>query len=1056
MIQMLKQRKLASVLLLTGLFLVAAVSVSVALGTSDPTIVSSNATVNGSSVTVTFTVSDPDLIANNNYYIKLPNGTPVASTLQYRGHTAYDSCSGASYYVIDGYDQATITGTADGVPDGSQSFEIAASDRLGNTVSKQLTVNVAAGPAFTDMAPASGVTSSNNSKVSVKVTDNGQLDPATIAMTVDSQPVTHAFDASTSMAVYTAQPALANGLHTVSVSARDAAGNTNTATWSFTVMASGPQVTFANAGKTLSTASPTLAAAVSSSVKLDSTNYGMAVNGKSVSSSFNYKGHFDYPLELDPVWVIDSENDGTITGTPASLKDGKHTLAVTAKDTLGNTVNPSFDFYVNAFPAFSGAVPADKASTTDNTGFSVNVADNDGVVPTSVAVYLDSSVVTASFDAVNGIVTCKPVGGVPNGTHTVKVSATDTTGNTASYSWTFTVQATAADITFANDGQTLDTNRPTLKVAVKSNVKIIDTQTIMKIDGQKVDAAWTYKGHTEYPFELDPYWAIDSYNEGTLTYFPASLDDGPHEMVVSTTDVLGNMGTKTFHFSIAQKPVISGFDPANGSTISNKSPIIKAVITDPNGPAINKSSVVMTINGQQVVPTLTDSPDGSVNVSLSNKTLAGDTYHSITVTASDTAASVNTGTATWTFYINNKGDMPVDAKGCGSCHSLNQNNKYQHSEGPLGIGVGHSSPTHFYGRSCSHCHGGYNEKTCGYCHNADISLWWDGDGWVRPNPVPDPTISAGQDCTYCHSGNNGGWVPSEYAADHFYWVNNIINTGVEPFKPLYPDLSYTLRHDILPLHKVEKGTCNNCHSTYLTREHNRKNKNGEQITCATCHSSTDPKVQGAIAAKNLDCFACHTQADHELVHSDTLDSNCQTCHKATLTSEHLNNDKTTAGKNYTCETCHTSTNKAVVRSISAGNVTCGGCHGESKTHKVFFADQLPADIPLYPEFKWTAPMEASIYTDDNSASFEYANGQVVVSNRMAGITAADMWTFYNNQLTTNGWNLKSGAPVSGAQLFSAAFVKDSRQVTVNCYNTDTADGTGAPVASGYRVEIWYK
>jgi len=50
LIQMLKQKKLASILVLTGLFLVAAVSVSVALGTSDPSIVSSSATVDGSNV----------------------------------------------------------------------------------------------------------------------------------------------------------------------------------------------------------------------------------------------------------------------------------------------------------------------------------------------------------------------------------------------------------------------------------------------------------------------------------------------------------------------------------------------------------------------------------------------------------------------------------------------------------------------------------------------------------------------------------------------------------------------------------------------------------------------------------------------------------------------------------------------------------------------------------------------------------------------------------------------------------------------------------------------
>lgn len=1053
MIQKLKQTKLASVLVLTGLFLVAAVSVSLALGTSSPSIISSNAAVNGSSVTVTFTVSDPDLIANNNYYIKL-NGATIASSLKYRGYTEYDSCTGAPYYIIQGYDQATITGLASGVPDGSQTFEIGATDRLGNSVSHSLNVDIAAGPTFTNMSPALGVTSSNNSKISVKVSDNGQLDPATIVMTVDTIQVTHVFDGSTGVATYTAQPALTNGQHTVSISAGDVAGNQNSAAWNYTVMATGPQVTVADADKTLTTATPVLVAALASLVKLDNTGFGMAIDGKPVSSTFEYKGHWEPVFEEDPFWITESFNEGAITGIPAPLKDGEHTLVVTVKDILGNVVNPSFDFLVNAIPIFSEALPVDKGQTNNNSGFSVKVSDNDGISPTSVVLYLDGELVPASFDAATGMISCQPVGGLINGVHFVKAIAEDLTGNTSTLTWSFTVQATGADIAFANDGQTMDTHNPTLSVNMKTNVKIVDSSTAMTIDGQLVQANFTYKGHWEEQLELDPIYVVDSFNEGTFTYIPPTLQDGLHEMVVSATDVLGNLATKTFHFTIAQRPVISGFEPANGTTISNKTPVIKALIADPNGPAIDKSSVVLNIDNQQVIPTLTDSDD-YVNLTFSGKTLLADNYHSITLSVSDTASAANTGTAAWSFYINTKGDMAVDAKACGSCHGLNQNDKYQHSEGPLGIGVGHSSPTHFYGGGCNHCHSGYNEKTCGYCHNGDISLWWDGDGWVRPNPDPDPTLSAGQDCTYCHSGNNGGWTPSKYAASHYYWVKNIINSSVEPFKPLYPDLSYILRHDILPLHNIDKGSCNNCHSTYLTREHNRKDKNGEQITCATCHSSPEPRVQQAIVSKNLDCLACHAQADHEAVHNNNLDSNCQTCHKPTLTAEHLDNEKTTADKNYTCETCHASTNKAVIRSISAGNISCAGCHSESKTHNILFADEMPADIPLYTGFEWTLPIEASILTDDNLTGFEYASGQVVLSNRMTGVTAADIWGFYSGQLNTNGWSL-SGAPASGAQFFSAAFVKDSRQVTVNCYNTNTSDGTGTPVAAGYRLEIWYK
>lgn len=549
------------------------------------------------------------------------------------------------------------------------------------------------------------------------------------------------------------------------------------------------------------------------------------------------------------------------------------------------------------------------------------------------------------------------------------------------------VTASGPQITFADAGKTLSTGSPVLVVTLASSVKLDNTGYGMTLDGNPISSTFEYKGHWEPVFEEDPYWVTDSFNDGRITGSPGTLQDGAHTLVVTAKDTLGNVTNSTFNFSIAQKPLISGFEPANGTTVNETAPVIKALIVDPNGPALDKSSIVLKIDGGQVAPVLTVATDGSMEVSFSGTTLSADTYHNVYLSVADTAAAPNTGIAEWSFYINNKGEMAVNAKSCGSCHALNQYDKFQHSEGPLGIGVGKSSPTHFYGRACSHCHGGYKEQTCGYCHNADISLWWDGEGWVRPQPEPNPALSAGQDCTYCHSGNNGGWVPSAYSADHFYWVNNIINTGVEPFEPLYPDLAYTLKHDILPLHKADQGICNNCHSTYLTREHNRNNQDGEQIACASCHSSTD---------------------------------------------------------------------KTVVRSVAAGNGSCAGCHNESKTHNIKLVGTVPDDIPLYPGFAWTAPMEAGILADDNSTALEYANGQVLLSDRMAEVTAAEIWNFYNNQLTADSWTPQSAAPLPGALVFSAVFVKDSRQVTVKCFNTNTSEGSGIPLAAGYRTAIWYK
>ena len=96
MVQMLKRKKIPLVFMITGILLVAAVSISMALGTSTPTMTLlspvEGAIINSSSQVISFTVSDPDLIANANYYIKV-NGTDITSKLDFRGHLEADCLS---------------------------------------------------------------------------------------------------------------------------------------------------------------------------------------------------------------------------------------------------------------------------------------------------------------------------------------------------------------------------------------------------------------------------------------------------------------------------------------------------------------------------------------------------------------------------------------------------------------------------------------------------------------------------------------------------------------------------------------------------------------------------------------------------------------------------------------------------------------------------------------------------------------------------------------------------------------------------------------------------
>ncbi|MFZ5641870.1 MAG: hypothetical protein ACOY4Q_14430, partial [Bacillota bacterium] len=497
------------------------------------------------------------------------------------------------------------------------------------------------------------------------------------------------------------------------------------------------------------------------------------------------------------------------------------------------------------------------------------------------------------------------------------------------------VPAGGPEITFVGAGREFDTHRPALAVNLKSDVKINSQGSAMWVDGRQVNPVFSYRGHMQpIPYSEYEQFVVDSYLDATLTYAPESLTDGIHTLKVTAADEAGKTSTQEWTFSVAQKPLLSGLEPKNGSTVNTKGPAIKAVITNSNGPAIDKTSIRLTLDGRQVIPVLAET-GGTVNLTYTADKLNDDSFHDLFLEAADTAG--NRASAGWQFYINSKGEMTTDARACGSCHGLNLFSKYVHQKGP-DEGLKGS------GGACGHCHRSYEPQFCGYCHN--------GDPWAirMGQAAPDPGFQADKDCTFCHAR-----TPAIYSGMQSQTiVRRQINTGVLPANLSSWNI---LTHDILPLHNIAKGNCNNCHSVFLTREHNRVTKEGVRLDCATCHNSIDPLVQQAVANKNKDCSACHVRADHEYVHTGGLDSNCLICHRNVLTQEHLANTTTTS-KNYTCDTCHASSIKEVSRAVRSDNLNCAGCHKAG--HNLNIADKVPADIPLYSLFSWSLPMEASV------------------------------------------------------------------------------------------------
>jgi hypothetical protein len=120
--------------------------------------------------------------------------------------------------------------------------------------------------------------------------------------------------------------------------------------------------------------------------------------------------------------------------------------------------------------------------------------------------------------------------------------------------------------------------------------------------------------------------------------------------------------------------------------------------------------------------------------------------------------------------------------------------------------------------------------------------------------------------------------------------------------------------------------CKPCHVSSITVEHSRR-----LLTCASCHTSTNPAVKNAIATGNSNCSACHTgSSGHEALHTTTVTPACEGtgCHVGTsLTGIHL-----ATGSTLTCNSCHKSVDPLVTAAIAASDKACTACHNGATAH----------------------------------------------------------------------------------------------------------------------------
>ncbi|WP_178030044.1 Ig-like domain-containing protein [Phytobacter sp. SCO41] len=339
-----------------------------------------------------------------------------------------------------------------------------------------------------------------------------------------------------------------------------------------------------------------------------------------------------------------ADGSGAWSFTPSSaLSEGSH--AISAMATLGSVnsvvsanVSVVIDTTAPAIPTGIALTAATDTGASTSDGVTSNPQPTFTGAATAgslVTVYIDGSAVGTTTADGSGVWQYNVAGLLPDGPHTVRVTATDTAGNVsaATTPWIFTVDTAAPAIptgialtaatdtgASASDGVTAN-NQPTLTGAATAGSLVT-----VYIDGTAVGTA-TADGSGVWQYNV-----------------AAPLIDGAHTVSATATDTAGNVSAaatpRTFTVDTAAPAVPTGItltaatdtgESASDGVTGNNQPTL-------TGAATAGSLVTVYIDGTAVGTT---TADGSGVWQYNVAAPLADGAHTVSATATDTAGNVS-------------------------------------------------------------------------------------------------------------------------------------------------------------------------------------------------------------------------------------------------------------------------------------------------------------------------------------------------------------------------------------------------------------------------------
>lgn len=391
-------------------------------------------------------------------------------------------------------------------------------------------------------------------------------------------------------------PALSNGLHTLTVTVTDVAGNVSPATSDFTltINADAPQ------------ASLSLEVYDESGNALERLNNGDITND-STPLLTGLAGANSVVTLYDGATVLGSvtaDANGQWSYRVQSLQDGVHTFRATFDDGNGNTIEsaalsitldtvapPAASELTLSNDAGSTVVPiTDGIATNDSTPLFSGQAEAGSIVTILDGTTLLGSVAVGASGSWSFVLPT-----LADGSHSLSTVVTDAAGNAspATPALNFTVDTTAPAV--ISDLLVSDDSSGTA-VPLSSGATTADSTPVLSGTAEAGSVISIYDGSTLLG-------TVTAGDDGSWSFTPAALTNGAHSLTTTVTDAAGNVGPASPAFNLT---VDAGIPPTSELL----------VVADNNG-----STLVVLANNdstQDTTPVLSGRAEAGVLVTLFN------------------------------------------------------------------------------------------------------------------------------------------------------------------------------------------------------------------------------------------------------------------------------------------------------------------------------------------------------------------------------------------------------------------------------------------------------